>query len=105
MHYLGQDGFCLFVFSVTRGLAILIRGRTNTFWVRLGPEQAGSNERRPCMQCSSQHAAGKLSAGSRAGWPWAEGWGSMWSQDKRALVLRRELAATFINNGEGGRRP
>lgn len=99
---------------MTQGLASFERGQ-NEQVLDLPRFQAatalGKGRRVGCVHgapaaalCSSQRPSGKLSAGNRAGWPGAEGWGSMWSQDKWALVLWKVLAATFINNEEGGRR-
>lgn len=94
--------FCFVLFSVTQELAIFVRGQNKQVLVPSRPlHNVGPPGRSVCAvppaaaRRSSPHPSGKLNSGGRAGWLQAEGWGSMWSQDKRALVLWRVLGSHF----------
>ena len=103
--------FCFVLFSVTQGLAIFVRGQDKQV---LAPPRPLNNARPSgwsvfavppaVVQHSSLHPSGKLSSGSGVDWPWAEGEGSMWSQDKWALVLWRVLGSHLHKWWRQGRR-
>lgn len=109
---------CFVLFSVPRGLAISVRGGwgPNKFWpvpghctgaIRCKGARVVCGLATPAAaQRGSLHPPGKLSAGRRARWPWAGGWGSTWTQDVRTngYLLSFSLgcwAATFTNHEEG----